>query len=165
MDLWFLGLVIKIPPGLFLFFRIFLGSVFIFYSRLGNLARCFGTIYNIQFVIISHTKHTSQNEKEKNISFEGKHTMRQDSTQQTIYEMTKQTVCMERGEQKHREQKLRYPPSMHTVRSTISTAVSDIYNIMFPISLTLFKRISSSGNKKKKKKNSNIYNSSVTPAH
>lgn len=90
--------------------------------------------------------------------------MRQDSTQQTIYEMTKQTVCMERGEQKHREQKLRYPPSMHTVRSTISTAVSDIYNIMFPISLTLFKRISSSGNKKKKK-NSNIYNSSVTPAH
>lgn len=47
--------------------------------------------------------------------------MRQDSTQQTIYEMTKQTVC-------------------------------DIYNIMFPISLTLFKRISSSGNKKKKKK-------------
>lgn len=35
--------------------------------------------------------------------------MRQDSTQQTIYEMTKQTVCMERRD-KNTENKAAVPP-------------------------------------------------------
>jgi hypothetical protein len=125
------GLVIRYH---LVFFFVFLWVLFYFlFQGWENLARCFETIYNsLSFLIQSIL---AKNEKKYLL----KETHNAARLHSTDHLRNDKTDCVHGEGDKNTENKAAVPPSMHAVRSMISTAVTDIYNIISPISLTFSK--------------------------